>query len=382
MLLDQEPFNTSAISSDWSLILSNGSVRCFDHSSICRPSEDPHSTVFNLTDGYVTPGLLAFGNNIGILDIPSEPSTGDGISISSNVLEESNVPFARYGIHFGSRSFDRARLGGVTRAVTAPLHGGGVLQGVSVGLRTAEDATALEGGIWKTEVALHVHIGQTAKSQVLPSVSSGVQKLYEIFSLKSHAVGGVYARAANGNLPVVIHTVHPNDIEQVVQLKRAFPRVNFVIYGGHGAPLVARALAEAQIPVILTGNRGAPDTWEKRHTLPGPPLSRSAAQVLIDAGVLLALAVKGDSKTHGLAREARFAGKWAGLGDREAIKLVSTNFNKILGLKDGYTEDGKMPSNFVLWNGNPLRGEGSVFISITEEGKTGDCLPNVEGAVL
>lgn len=382
VLLDHEPFNNTVSTSEWTLVVSNGDVQCFDRSSVCLPPRSSSSTIFNLTNGYVTPSLLAFGNNIGVLDISSEPSTGDGASLSSKVLDETNIPFAKYGIHFGSRSFDRARLGGVTRAVTAPLHSGGVLRGVSVGLRTNQNATTINGGIWRDEVALHVHIGQDAKGQDTPTISSGIQKLHQIFSLPTHAVDGVYACAANGSLPVIVHTVHPNDIEQVILLKRSFPKVNFVIYGGHGAPLVAPALAEAGIPVILTGNRGAPDIWEKQHTLPGPPLSPAAAELLINAGVLVALAVKGDSKTHGLAREARFAGKWAGLSDREAIKLVSTNFDKILGLEYDHLKDSKGARNLVLWDGNPLRGEGSVVISITDEGEVGDCLPDVEGAVL
>lgn len=91
--------------------------------------------------------------------------------------------------------------------------------------------------------------------------------------------------------------------------------------------------------------------------------------------MLIALAVRGDSKVHGLAREARWAGKWAGLSDREAIKLVSTNFEDILGL-DAKTQD------FVLWDGNPLSGEGSVVVSVQDDGRIGVCLPDVEGAVL
>ncbi|KAJ8107283.1 hypothetical protein OPT61_g8972 [Boeremia exigua] len=382
VLLDHEPFNKSAMSSDWNLVLNNGKVQCFGRSSTCHSSHMSAITVLNLTNGYITPGLLAFGNNIGLLDISSEPLTGDGVPLSPITSDSMNIPSSKYGVHFGSRSFDRARLGGVTRAITAPLHSGGLLQGVSVGLRITENATVLDGGIWKDEVALHVHLGQDAKGRDSPTISGSVQRLHQIFTQSIHAEGSLYARAKEGSLPVVVHTVHPNDIEQVILLKRLVPTVNFVIYGGHGAHRVASALAQAKIPVILTGNRGAPDTWEKRHTLPGPPLSPAAAQVLISADVLIALAVKGDSKTHGLAREARFAGKWAGLNDREAIKLVSTNFNKILSLDDEDAHGNEILSNVVLWDGNPLRGEGSVVISITDKGKVGDCLPDVEGSVL
>ena len=45
--------------------------------------------------------------------------------------------------------------------------------------------------------------------------------------------------------------------------------------------------------MILTANRGAPDTWEKRNALVGPPLTKSAAAVLSDAGVTFGLAIPG-----------------------------------------------------------------------------------------
>lgn len=105
------------------------------------------------------------GNNLGIQDIPSEPSTGDG-STSGDALH-----FAKYGLHFGGRGLGRARIGGVTRAVTAPA-ASGLLRGVSVGLRTSENATILHGGIWKDEVALHVAIGQDGKGKQIGGLAS------------------------------------------------------------------------------------------------------------------------------------------------------------------------------------------------------------------
>jgi hypothetical protein len=59
---------------------------------------------------------------------------------------------------------------------------------------------------------------------------------------------------------------------------------------------VANELAAAKIPVILTANRDAQDTWEKRNSLPGPPLSKSPAAILAEAGVLFGLAIPGEGK--------------------------------------------------------------------------------------
>jgi imidazolonepropionase-like amidohydrolase len=115
-------------------------------------------------------------------------------------------------------------------------------------------------------------------------------------------------------------------------------------------------------------------------------LSPSPAQILSKAGVLFALAVRGDSKIHGLAQEAGWAGKFAGLGDREAIKLVSTNFEKILGVDrlggKSSKDEGVYGGDFVIWTGNPLKGEGSVVVAVQDDGLVGDCWPDSEGSVL
>lgn len=172
LLENQLPEVTLAVEQgqDLALVVSNGRITCLDVESRCS-STLQHDVIveIKLSNGYVTPGLIAFGNNLGILDISSEPSTGDGSPGSkANALDaQKDLHSAKYGVHFGGRGFGRARIGGVTRAITAPIFGGGVLQGVSVGLRTSENATILGGGIWKDEVALHFAIGQEAKGKLL-----------------------------------------------------------------------------------------------------------------------------------------------------------------------------------------------------------------------
>ncbi|TDZ29972.1 hypothetical protein C8035_v003550 [Colletotrichum spinosum] len=397
VLLENTTLAGSAIGAgdDMTMVVSNGEISCLGVQCTSAQDEEDSFTI-SLRKGYITPGLVAFGNNIGILDISSEPSTGDGSpGRKANALNPlKDLHFAKYGAHFGGRGFGRARVGGVTKAITAPIFAGGAIQGVSVGLRTGENTIVLRGGIWKDEVALHFVLGQEAKGDDTPTISSGVERLRQVLEAgqasKDEAFS-VYVRAANGSLPVVVYAVNEDDISQVVLLKREFPLVNFVIFGGHAAPLVAKELAEAKIPIILGGNRGAPDKWEKKSVFAGPPLSPSPAQVLLDAGVLVALAVCGDSKVHGLAQEAQWAAKFAGLGEKDAIKLVSANFDEILRLKahgehatdiDEQQVRKRYEGDFVVWDGNPLKGEGSVVLTVQDDGKIGDCWPDFEGAVL
>ncbi|OGM48614.1 hypothetical protein ABOM_001970 [Aspergillus bombycis] len=372
--------------SDVVLLLEDGKAVCLDKRSTCLSTKQKEQNVteLRLNDGYITPGLVAFGNNLGIQDIPSDESTGDGSTgRSADVLnEQKSLHFAKYGVHLHSRAFTRARIGGITKAITAPRSNGGIIQGVSVGIRTSETATILEDGIWKDDVALHLTIGQSAKGDNTPTVASGVERVRQILEAGQEGRQGsasIYVQAANGSIP--------DDISQLILIKRDFPSVKLVLYGAHGAVSVAKHLAEANIPVILTGNRGAPNNWEKKDVLTGPPLTESPAKILTDAGVLLGLAVSSDSKVHGLAQEARWAGKFAGLSDKEAIALVSTNIEAILGTRSGKAANSgensqRYTGDFVVWEGNPLRGEGSVVVSVQDGVSVVDCWPDTSNAVL
>lgn len=116
---------------------------------------------------------------------------------------------------------------------------------------------------------------------------------------------------------------------QLIAMKLDYPTINLVLTGAADAPAVssvpcsqishrsplstseietiqvitnlrlvqvAADLARANIPIILTTNRGAPDSWEKKDVLVGPPLTLSPAQILSDAGVKFGLALAGFGK--------------------------------------------------------------------------------------
>jgi imidazolonepropionase-like amidohydrolase len=152
-------------------LIENGRIKCLDEKSSCIPPESSQNdmTHIALKNGHITPGIVAFGNKLGIQSIPSESSTGDGSPGKSgdSLNENSALHFAKYGVHLHDRAFARARIGGVTRAITAPQIGEGIIQGVSVGLRTNLNATILDGAVWKDNVALHLVIGQAAKGKTL-----------------------------------------------------------------------------------------------------------------------------------------------------------------------------------------------------------------------
>lgn len=162
------------------------------------------------------------------------------------------------------------------------------------------------------------------------------------------------------------------DILQLVAIKASRPRLNLILYDGGEAPLVATELARAQIPLIFTHHRGAPDSWEKKDLLTGPPLTRSPVAVLKEANVTFALAIKsseGNSFIHNLPIEASWAGKYAGLSGKEVVDLVSTNIEKILGLEN-------KKKDIVIWEGDPLEfGASPAIIIDGDKGQVVGCWP-------
>ncbi|KAK2012966.1 hypothetical protein LZ32DRAFT_531263 [Colletotrichum eremochloae] len=359
---------------NYTLVISDGAVACLDtpegcSSAVARVSTDAEVVALNLSNGHVLPGLTAVTAALGMIEIATEESTGDG---SADPKKDGNDPenldFAKYGVQLEGKAFSRARIGGVTRAITPPLSdAGGFVNGVSVGILTRTGRTLLDGGIFQPEVALHVTIDEQAKASV-GTISTAVKKLRKILvDGRGKHNETTFGEVASGKLPLVINANNHWDIQQIISIKKDFPDVNIIIQGGAEAPLVALELAESQIPVILTETRPAPTSFRHRDAVVGPPLTPSVARVLSEAGVYFAVAIvanimPADFRIHDLALEAAWAAKYASLGNKEAVRLVSSNVEDILGLPRS--------SDLVVWEDSPLEFGGTVALSF-ETGKNG-----------
>jgi imidazolonepropionase-like amidohydrolase len=144
------------------MVIKAGKVECFDTFEKCG-SNGQNMAIIHLQNGHALPGLTAVSQSLGLGEIAAESSTSDGpVSTKLDPTNSENVIYAKYGVHLEGRAFKRAQIGGVTRSVTTPLMRG-FLGGVSVGIKTSEKNTLLDGGIFQSDVGLHFVIGQNAK---------------------------------------------------------------------------------------------------------------------------------------------------------------------------------------------------------------------------
>lgn len=220
-----------------------------------------------------------------------------------------------------------------------------------------------EGALITPAAALHLQIGDNAKSASFPTVSSQISFIRQI--LKDNVDSkNVFGQAARGEIPTVVSVHNKDEIASLVLLKQNhLPDTRFVVMGGAEAHLVAQHLADADIPVILRPTLCTPASFDSIHCLTGAPLTNgTAAHVLHRHGVKIALGVEDD----GLARNLAWDAGWLAatspntatddashISEEEAMRFVTTNIQEIFGLSSSESMDGN--DEFVVWSNNPLQ---------------------------
>lgn len=100
------------ISGNLTLVFNNGKVACFGSTDSCL-SHSVGGHILNLSNGHVTPGLIAAASGLGMSEIAMEAQTGDGSTDASlEALESQNIVYAKYGVHLEGKLFERAKIGG------------------------------------------------------------------------------------------------------------------------------------------------------------------------------------------------------------------------------------------------------------------------------
>lgn len=205
------------------LVITDGKITCLGSRDCGHAEAQLYEThgrdnivTFQLQDGHLTRGLVAVTSALGIAEIAMDPATGDGLAdVVTPKDSENNIDYAKYGVNLagsqksGAKTFARARLGGVTRAVQAPMTKGGLITGVSTGMRTSKQSTLLNGGLFQEDVAMHVSLGAEAKENE-GTISMGIQRLRALVKAGASGVKAgeneklTWGLVANGSLPLVI----------------------------------------------------------------------------------------------------------------------------------------------------------------------------------
>ncbi|QPG77409.1 hypothetical protein FOA43_004823 [Brettanomyces nanus] len=364
----------------YELVVNNGTIICFKKN--CTSFYDrivsSCDKVLELQNGYISPGGTALSSTHGLMEMPSETTTGDGDImdfIKDGVLDDFSDPdrvlLAHDGLQFESAHLKRAHNSGVLKIITPPFRSEGkkFLTGVSTCFRSS--ASGLED-IIKENVALHFTVGDMGKQALLPTVSSEILMLRKLL-LDNSEKKNIYGQVFRGELPLAIHANNKDVILQLIQMKKQLGDIYMIIVGGIESHLIADKLAASDIPIILSPWRCQRRFWDERRCLTGLHQTPTIIGVLKRAGVRFGIAVDDDKLVRFLFDEAGMAASRSNISDAEAVRAISTDIDNIFNVSTSNTLD------FIVTEGSPVK-FGSNIAAIVHSGILTNIYPELEPA--
>lgn len=332
----------------------------------------------------VAPGFVAVDSGLGGTEVGSVRGTNDLANRANTLTAAFDLS---YGLDPWSFTLPVARLGGVTRAVVTPQHGGsggghshddsdfagaGAGGFQTPGLFAGQAAVIKLGGsdiLVKPRVAMVAPFGEAGAT-----VAGGARGAEFVLFKETLAETRLYARnkaaydraalrdlslsradlealipVAEGRMPLIVTVNRAADIRQVLRLARE-EGVKVILDGAAEGWLVADEIAAAKVPVLLHPLTNLPSNFEMRAA------RMQNAAALNAAGVVIA--IKGNEGGAHRARDLRYnAGNAVshGLPFAAAIQAITVNPARIFGF-DGQFGELKpgAAGDVVVWSGDPL----------------------------
>ncbi|WP_292054287.1 MULTISPECIES: amidohydrolase family protein [unclassified Brevundimonas] len=374
----------SSVIENGTVVIRNGRVV-----SVGRGAAPAGMRTIDASGKVVTPGIVAVDSGIGASEVGSVSGSND---LSNNANTLTAAFDVSYGIDPWSFTIPTARLGGVTRAVVTPQHGGSggghshddsgfddMFAGAghggyqSPGLFAGQAAViSLKDGssiLVKSKVAMTAPFGEAGAR--IAGGARGAQFVlfketlnevrlyarnktaYERSSLRDLSLSRADLEAlipvVEGRMPLIVTANRASDIQQVLRLARE-EGLKIIIDGAAEGWLVANEIAAANVPVLVHPTTNLPGNFEMRAA------RMQNAAALHAAGVTIAL--KGNEGSTHRARDIRYnAGNAVshGLPFDAAIAAITVNPAKIFGFDGQFGElKSGAAGDVVVWSGDPL----------------------------
>jgi len=306
--------------------------------------------VFEAEGKPLTPGLFAGISGIGIGEVSAvEESVDDGLALTEmrpefDVIPAYNpnsslVPIVRIeGFSYTLLGADAQGtiFGGQGSMVRLDGEFGSFFGDPVLFINVGRDASSLSGG---SRAGQWMLLNQAMNEADSPPASTET-------ALLTRAGRGTLSRYANGG-KVVFNVDRASDILEVLKFARSYD-LEAVIAGGTEAWMVAKQLADANVPVLLDPLINLPYNFDNL----GARLDNAA--LLAAANVTIAISGAG---SHNAARQRQMAGNAVayGLEHQAGLAALTINPARIFGVAD---QQGRikqdLPANLVLWSGDPL----------------------------
>jgi len=361
-----------------SLIMFDGGKITFVGSAMMKIAR--MGTIINAKGKHVYPGFIAANASLGLVEIDAVKASDDEDEIGTM------NPHIRSLIAYNAESkvVESMRPNGVLMAQITPR--GGVISGTSSIVQL--DAWNWEDASVKTDDGIHMNWPSSftrgrwwlGEDPALKPDSNYAKKIDEIKSYltdaknylarnpdKKHLPYTATKSLFNGTQKFFIHVNGQKEITDAITISKELGINNIVIVHAEGAEKVANLLVKNNIPVILERPHRNPnsedDAYDKTYTI---------AKTLTDKGVVVGLGMEGQMERMNTRNLPFYAGTFAafGLGKEEALKLITSNTAKILGIDAfaGTLEVGKDATLFIS-EGDALEMRGNIVTKAFIQGR-------------
>lgn len=331
-----------------SLLIQNGKIAGVG-AGISAPSG---AKVIDAKGMYVYPGMVAPLTAVGLTGYPGAGSDTNEIGQSTPYID----PYE--ALNPEDETIDVTRIDGVTTVLTA-AGTANIINGRAMVLNL--DGSLPQDMLLKRDVLLVFNMGarsRTGYPSTLPGILSFIReklnKAKAPAAKKEGAEAGeaakrdpemeTLAKVVNRELPVMFMTWDEVTIRTALETIDEF-NLKGIIFTEGDILKYADQLAAKKIPVVWAGTTNMPQRWE-----PVDKYFRTAAE-LAKKGVLFAFNESGGQGSRNVRRQPVPASLSVayGLSEEEAVKAITINPAKILGIDDkvGSLEEGKIANVIV-----------------------------------
>lgn len=333
----------------------NGKITFVGKSS----DKSPEGEVMNYNGKHVYPGFIAANTSLGLAEIDAVRATRDFDEVGGY------LPHIRSIIAYNAESkvVESMRPNGVLMAQVAPR--GGTISGTSSIVQF--DAWNWEDAILKVDDGIHVNwpsslsrgrwwLGEDPALKPNKNYAKSVDRIKSYIKRAKKYLSGnrspkdlpfeAMDKLFNGNQKLFVHVSGEKSITDVVNTFKKLGIKNLVLVNAEGAQKVTQLLKDNNIGVILRRSHRLPNSDDEDYDLPF-----RMAQLLNEKGIVVALGMEGEMERMNTRNLPFYAGTYAayGLGKEEAVKLITSNAAKILGVDDkvGTISTGKDATLFI-----------------------------------
>jgi len=307
---------------------------------------------------HVYPGFIAPAKSLGLIEINAVRASNDQDDIGEF------IPHVRSLIAYNAESqvVESMRPNGILIGQTTPQ--GGTISGTSSIVQF--DAWNWEDAVIKEDDGIHLHwpssfrrgrwwMGEPRGFQPNKDYQKDITEI-KTFMANAKAYGSGEAKEINpafaamqgvfdGSQRLYVYAHAEREIIDAVTLSKAAGAKQVVLIGGYQADKVTDLLKKHNVPVLVRQTHTLPMMEDHEYNLP-----YKLPKLLADAGVLVGLQ-NADASNFQTRNLPFYAGQLVGQGmtKENALKLITGNTAKILGIDDVYgtLEVGKSATLFV-----------------------------------